>query len=106
MNEWLLIGGMTLVTVLVRYPLLALSGRMQMPAAMVRALGFVPPVVLTAIVVPAVLIPDGETLWLGLHNPRLVGALACIVVGLWRQNLLLTILVGMGVFGLWQWIVG
>jgi branched-subunit amino acid transport protein len=103
MNEWLLIGGMALVTVLVRYPLLALSGRMQLPPALVRALGFVPPVVLTAIVVPAVLIPDGQELWLRVDNPRLMAALACMVIGLWRQNLLLTIVSGMAVFWLWQW---
>lgn len=106
MNEYLLIGGMALVTFAIRYPLLALSGRLQLPASLVRALGFVPPVVLTAIVVPAVLMPDGQTLWVGFDNPRLIGAGACIVVGLWRQNLLLTIVVGMGSFWLWPVIVG
>ncbi len=105
LNEWLLIGGMALVTFAIRYPLLALSGRIQMPDALVRGLGYVPPVVLTAIVVPAVCLPDGQHLWLHPSNPRLVGAIACIAVGLWRGNLLLTILVGMGMFWLWQWII-
>lgn len=103
MNNWWLIGGMALVTVLIRYPLLALSGRIQLSPAMVKALAFVPPAVLTAIVVPAVLIPDGETLQLGLGNPRLVAALGCIAIGLWRQNLLLTIVGGMVLFWLCQW---
>jgi branched-subunit amino acid transport protein len=101
MNEWLLIGGMALVTFTIRYPLLALSGRLQMPAALVRALGFVPPVVLTAIVVPAVFFADGQTSGLHPGNPRLAGAIACIAVGLWRKNLLLTIVVGMATFWLW-----
>lgn len=101
MNEWLLVGGMALVTFAIRYPLLALSGRIQMPPALVRALGYVPPVVLTAIVIPAIVIPDGETLWLSPTNPRLIGAIACAAVGLWRGNLLLTILVGMATFWLW-----
>ena len=106
MNEWVLIGGMALVTFAIRYPLLALSGRIQLPYALVRALGFVPPVVLTAIVVPAVFFPDGQTLSVSLSNPRLVAALACVGIGVWRQNLLITIMVGMGTFWLWQWALG
>jgi len=101
MNEWLLIGGMALVTFAIRYPLLALSGHLQMPEALVRALGFVPPVVLTAIVIPSIFYPDGQPLWLHPENPRLVGAIACVAVGLWRKNLLLTIVVGMATFWLW-----
>jgi branched-subunit amino acid transport protein len=58
-------------------------------------------VVLTAIVVPAIFFPDGQTLWLNPGNPRLAGAIACIAVGLWRKNLLLTIVVGMVTFWLW-----
>lgn len=100
-NEIMLLGGMTLVTFLVRYPLLAMSGRISLPPKLMQALNYVPPAVLTAIVVPAVLVSD-DSLWLDLSNPRLAGALAALSVGLWKQHLLLTILVGMGVFLLWQ----
>ena len=100
-NEVMLLGGMTLVTFLVRYPLLAMSGRLTLPPKLLQALNYVPPAVLTAIVVPAVLV-EGNSLWLGWTNPRLIGALAALSVGLWKKNLLLTILVGMGVFLLWQ----
>ena len=100
-NEVMLLGGMTLVTFLVRYPLLAMSGRLTLPPKLLQALNYVPPAVLTAIVVPAVLV-EGDSLWLGWTNPRLMGALAALGVGLWKKNLLLTILVGMGVFLLWQ----
>ncbi|HSM81034.1 MAG TPA: AzlD domain-containing protein [Nodosilinea sp.] len=105
MHDWLLVAAMALVTFLIRYVLLALSGRIQLPLALVRALGYVPPVVLTAIVVPAVVLPDGETLALGWRNARLVGAIAGVGLALWRQNLLLTIAGGMGVFWGWQWLV-
>ena len=100
-NEVMLLGGMTLVTFLVRYPLLAMSGRLTLPPKLLQALNYVPPAVLTAIVVPAVLV-EGNSLWLGWTNPQLIGALAALGVGLWKKNLLLTILVGMGVFLLWQ----
>jgi len=100
-SEWLLVGGMALVTFLVRYPVLAMSGRLQLPAPLLQALNYVPPAVLTAIVVPAVLVESGD-LWLSWQNPRLVGAIAALAIGFWRQNLLLTILVGMSAFLLWQ----
>lgn len=100
-NEIALLGGMTLVTFLIRYPLLAMSGRITLPPRLIQALNYVPPAVLTAIIVPSVLI-DNNSLWLGLDNPRLIGALAAIGIGLWKKNLLLTILIGMGAFLLWQ----
>ena len=100
-NEVLLLVGMTLVTFLIRYPLLAMSGRITLPPRLLQALTYVPPAVLTAIIVPSVLM-EGNSLWLGVGNPRLMGALAALGVGLWKKNLLLTILVGMGVFLVWQ----
>ncbi|NJL49956.1 MAG: AzlD domain-containing protein [Leptolyngbyaceae cyanobacterium SM2_5_2] len=102
MTDWLLVGAMALVTFLIRYSLLAFSGRLQLSPGLVRVLAYVPPVVLTAIVVPAVVVPEGDNLWLGWQNARLVGAIACVVLALWRQNLLLTIAGGMAVFWGWQ----
>ncbi|MBD0335882.1 MAG: AzlD domain-containing protein [Cyanobacteria bacterium Co-bin13] len=104
MNEWLLIGGMALITFLIRYSLIAVSGRLQLSPTLLQALRFVPPAVLTAIIVPAVFMPTG-TIWVGWHNARLVGAIAALMIGFWRQNLLLTIVGGMGVFLLWQWLL-
>ena len=100
-NEILLLSGMTLVTFLVRYLFLAVSGRITLPPRLLQALNYVPPAVLTAIVVPTVLVQE-DSLWLSLDNPRLIGALAALGIGLWKKNLLLTILIGMGVFLLWQ----
>lgn len=105
MNDWLLIAGMALVTFMIRYSLIALSGRIQLSPAMVKALSFVPPAVLTAIVVPAVLITEEQGLWIGLDNARLVGAIAAVLISLWRKNLLLTIVGSMGIFLLWQWLI-
>lgn len=104
-NEVMLLGGMTLVTFFIRYPLLAMSDRITLPPHLLQALNYVPPAVLMAIVVPAVLVND-DSLWIDIGNPRLVGALAALGIGLWRKNLLLTILVGMGTFLLWQGING
>ena len=100
-EELKLIAGMACVTFLIRYGLLAVSHRFQLPPRLLRSLNYLPPAVLMAIVVPAVFV-DGDRLSFGLGNPRVVGALAAFAIGLWRRNLLLTIGVGMGTFALWQ----
>jgi branched-subunit amino acid transport protein len=100
-SEWLLILGMMLVTFGVRYPVLAMSGRLTLPPRLLQALNYVPPAVLTAIVVPAVLV-ESDDLWLSWANPRIVGAIAALAIGFWRKNLLLTIVFSMTAFLLWQ----
>ncbi len=96
-QEALLIVGMTAVTFGVRYPVLRLSGRVQMPAWLVKALGYVPVAVLSAIAVPMLLAPQGE-LELSMSNEYLVaGSFAIIFVAL-TNRLLATIVLGMALF--------
>lgn len=105
MNEALLVFGMFLVTFGVRYPVLALVGRANLPEPAVRALKYVPPAVLTAIIVPAVLLTDGR-LNLSPTNAYLVGALVAIVVSWRTRSLLWTIVIGMSAFLLWRLLIG
>ncbi len=102
MNEVYLILGMAVVTFLIRYPMFALAGRVEFPKVLARALRYVPPAVLTAIIVPAVLMPKGTTLNLSYTNAYLVGALVAVAVGWFKRNLLLTIVAGMTAFFGWQ----
>ena len=105
-RELALIAGMTAVTFLVRYGFFALGERVTFPAVVQRALRYVPVAVLTAIVAPMVLLPDGAHWQLSWHNAWLVGA---VVTGLiaWRWNhLLAAIGGGMVVFFLYRWIAG
>jgi len=68
-----------------------------MPRWMERALRFVPVAVLTALSVPMLVMPEGE--WaLSIHNEYLMAGIVAIAVAAWRQNLLLTISVGLLVF--------
>lgn len=101
MNEFSLIIGMAIVTFIIRYPVLGVSARIKMAPEFIRVLSYVPPAVLTAIIAPAVLISTGDKIDV-ITNPRLIGAIAAFVVGIWRQNLLLTISVGMIVFFICQ----
>ena len=106
MNEFLLIAGMAAVTFGIRYSMFAVAGRIEFPARLVNALKYVPPAVLTAIVVPAVLMPGGDGINLSYTNAYLVGALVAGVIGWHSKNLLFTIVMGMAVFLGWQWFVG
>jgi branched-subunit amino acid transport protein len=105
MNEFYLIAGTAVVTFAIRYPMLALSGRITLSPRFLQLLRYVPPTVLIAIVAPAVLMPE-QALWIDFTNARMIGAIAAILIGVWRKNLLLTIVGGMAVFLVWQAIVG
>jgi branched-subunit amino acid transport protein len=98
----LLLAGMAAVTFGVRYPVLALLGRLRLPEGALRALRYVPPAVLTAIVVPAVLMPEGGRIDLAANAARLAGALAAAIIAWRTRSLMLTILTGMAVFLGWR----
>lgn len=100
MNEVLLILGMTLVTFLPRYGVLALMGRIEMPKPLFKALRYVPVTVLSAIVMPDLLLKDGS-LNLALNNSFLAAGIITILVAWRTKNLLLTIVLGMA--ALWVW---
>ena len=100
-----LVGGMALVTFGIRYVLLPFSGRIRLSPGVQRALGYVPPAVLTAIIVPMALMPGGREIQLSFGNPYLVGTISTVIIGRLSKNLLVTIVGGMGVFLVWQWVL-
>lgn len=106
MTEIYLIGGMALVTFLIRYVPLGLASRFEFPDNLVRALRYVPPTVLTAIILPSILIPSGQGIEISYSNAYLVGGVVAFGIGWFSRNLLLTIVVGMAFFLAWQWFVG
>lgn len=105
MTELYLIAGMAIVTFAIRYSMFAVAGRVVFPPRLVNALRYVPPVVLTAIIVPAVLMPNGNQIDLHYTNAYLVGAVVAFGVGWFSKNLLMTIIVGMAAFWGWQWLL-
>lgn len=102
MNEGLLILGMAAVTFGPRYLPLAVLRRFTLSQPILRGLSFVPPVVLMAIVAPAMLLPTGNRLDLSLDNAYLWAGILAFLVAWWGKNLLLTITVGMSAFLLWR----
>ncbi len=99
----IILGG-TLATFLERYPMLAFVGRLRLPERVSKALKYVPPAVLAAIIAPDVLL-RGDTLAIAASNARLVAAIVAIVVSWRTKNLLLTIIIGMVTLLVWQAIV-
>ena len=104
MNEIVLIAGMALVTFAIRYSMYLVAGRVEFPTRLVKALRYVPAAVLTAIIVPAVLMPTNTGINFNYTNAHLIGALVALGVSWFSKNLLLTILLGMVTFWGWQWL--
>ena len=94
MNIWLvlLLGG--LITFGMRFSLIYLFGKFHVPEALRKALHYVPPAVLSAIIFPELFIRN-ETLNLSLDNYRLMAGLVAILVAWFTKNILITILAGM-----------
>ena len=102
--EVLIISGMAIATFSIRYVVFGASDHIQLSPTLLKALRYVPPVVLTAIVVPEVFLHEGRLL-ISYENARLVGVIAACTIGALTQNLLLTIVVGMSAFFAWQGIL-
>ena len=100
----LIILGMFVVTFGVRFVLFARAHKVTMPFWLERALRFVPVAVLTAIITPMIFVSQGQ-LVSSFANPWLWGAAAAFAVGIWRQQQLLTICVGVLVFFLGKYLL-
>ena len=103
--EIALIGGMALITFGIRYGLFAVGHRVRFNPLVSRALTYVPVAVLTAIIIPAMLMPGEDGLQLTWRNAYLVGGLAAIVIAAVSRNLLATIFASLLLFFLWRWLL-
>ena len=94
MKIWLimLLGG--LITFGMRFSMVYLLGKFEVPEKIRRSLRFVPPAVLSAIIFPELLIRSGN-LDLSIGNTRLLAGLVAVIVARLTKNTLLTILAGM-----------
>lgn len=101
LNEVLLIIGMTAVTFIPRYGVLALLGRLEMPKPVFRALRYVPVTVLSAIIFPDLLLKENN-LNLSLSNSFLAAGIVAALVSWRTKNMLLTIVIGMVVLWVWR----
>lgn len=81
MSETALIIGMFVITFAIRFVMFAFAGKMTFPNWLEMALKFVPPAVLTAIIVPSVVMPRG-VIDFSLYNNYLVAAIVAVIIAL------------------------
>jgi len=98
---WLVIVGSGIVTFLTRASFILFADPQKFPHAFRVALGFVPPAVLAAIVLPGLVSPGG-TIDFSLDNPRWIAGLVAIGIALRIRNPLAVILAGMATLWLLQ----
>ena len=102
MSIWLTMFLAGSATFLTRLSFIWMAGRWEMPGWLRRGLRYVPPAVLTAIIIPEVFIRDGDLILSPLANARVIAGVAAALVAWRTHNTLLTIAVGMIVLWLGQ----
>ncbi|MEC7496408.1 MAG: AzlD domain-containing protein [Pseudomonadota bacterium] len=95
---WMVMIVCGLLTFSMRFVMFSDLAPKQLPSWLEEALGFVPVAVLTAIIVPAVIVsPDGGLMLAG--NSRLPAALIAVTAALVTRSVLVTI--GSGLSSMW-----
>jgi branched-subunit amino acid transport protein len=103
MSLTITILGMAAITFVTKALVFILGDRVSFPATVRQALDFVPVTVLTAIIVPMVLSPNGQGLEWSWSNPQLVAAVFAVLLCAATRHQLLTIVLGLAVFFGWKY---
>lgn len=104
LNLWLTIFLAGLLTYAIRLSFIMIFSRLEIPIILHKALNFVPPAVLTAIIFPELLVRNGQVN-VSMENARLIAGVLAIVVAWRTKNALLTIVVGMVALWILQWLM-
>ena len=94
MSIWVILVSAGMLTYAMRLSFILLVGKKEIPKNIKMGLQFVPPAVLTAIILPEVLY-QGEIIQLGFNNYRLLAAILASIVAWKTKNAILTVLIGM-----------
>jgi branched-subunit amino acid transport protein len=104
MTMWISVAVIGAGTYLTRLSFIGFFGEREMPRWMELPLRYVAPAVLGAIVLPAIVQPEGVIELLPAVNPRfLAGVIAAVVAYKWR-SVSLVVAVGMGSLWLLEWV--
>jgi len=95
---WLTIVAMGVVTFLTRLSFILAWGKFEMPPIVRRSLRYVPPAVLSAIILPELLRPSGAPIDFSFGNVRWIAGIVAALVAWRTRNALITIVAGMIVF--------
>lgn len=100
----LALAGMVVVTYGIRLSFLVFGHRLSFPPWLESALRYVPAAVLTALIVPMALAPQGS-IDLSLGNAYLPGTVAAAGIAFVTRHTLGAIMGGFVVYGLWRWLI-
>ena len=104
MTLWLTLIIIGLLTYAIRLSFILFFSKMDIPSLLQRAFRFVPVAVLSAIIFPALFLPQGVRA-LSFSNARLFAGIIAVIVAWRTKNVLITLLVGMGALYLLQAII-
>jgi len=104
MIMWLAVVVIGIGTYLTRLSFIGVFGDREIPAWMEQPLRYVAPAVLAAIVLPAVVRPEGAFELFPAANPRAFAAVIAAAVAYKWRNVSLVIVVGMGSLWLLDWL--
>lgn len=91
----LLISGMALVTFFTRFTSFALFKTTGIPLWLNRWLKHIPTAILTALIIPSLLLPAGK-LDISLQNPYLIAGVISAFVSFRFKNIIITLSLGLG----------
>ena len=94
---WSVIILLTVATIIDRSAFWVIGHHINLPRRVQEALRYAPSCALAAIVAPDFFINDNQVVT-SLHNPKLIAGVAAAVFYLWKKDMLLTIIFGMGIF--------
>lgn len=97
LDVWLVIVLLTVATLVDRSAFWLIGHHINLPKRVQEALRYAPACALAAIIIPDLFIENNQ-LSLSLMNPKLIAGGLATAFFLWRRDMLLTILLGMGVF--------
>ena len=92
---WFVILAAGLITYLIRLSFIIALDRLKFPDWFSRGLRYVPPAVLSAIIVPELANWNGDAVNLSWNNPQILAGIAAVLVAWRTRNVLLTLAVGL-----------
>ncbi len=99
---WFVILAAGVITYLIRLSFIIALDRLRFPDWFTRGLRYVPPAVLSAIIVPELANWNGQAVNLSWNNPQILAGIAAVLVAWRTRNVLLTLTVGLICFLVFQ----
>ncbi len=105
MKIWLIILAAGVITYIIRLSFILALERMEVPGWFARGLRYVPPAVLSAILIPGLADWNGKFTF-SWENPQIIAGIAAGLVAWRTRNVVLTLAAGLACYFLWIVLLG